>query len=122
MTEFPKTADSTMEIYSHRHRRYVIECLDTYDDPLTMADLADEVAIRDHGTPLQNIPEDATNEIHIALYHWHIPKLIDAQLVDYDRQRDLVRQSDHVDDAKAHRAKIAVDGDGHLVESPDSTE
>ena len=114
--------DTTMDIYSHRHRRYVIECLEAYDDPLAMADLADEVAIRDHGAALQNVPAAATDEIHLALYHWHIPKLVDAQLVDYDQQRDLVRQSDHGDDPETYRAKITVDGDGNRDGSLDSTE
>ena len=114
MPGFTTAIDSTLDIYAHRHRRYALECLERHDDPLTLADLADEVAIRDHGKPLQNIPADAVKDIYLSLYHWHVPKLVDARLVKYDQHRDLVRQALHDDAVETYRAKITVDGDGYL--------
>ena len=59
-------------------RRYVLEYLTTHDEVVTLEELAEWVAIQDDG--------DVTDAeaVAIALHHWHLPKLTEADLVDYD--------------------------------------
>ncbi|TYL37208.1 DNA-binding protein [Natronococcus pandeyae] len=62
------------------HRHHVV----------TLADLADELAVKEHGMTIDGIPADAVTEIYLSLYHCHVPKLVDANIVEYDQDQDLV--------------------------------
>lgn len=57
---------------------------------MTLADLADEVAVREHGLPINRIPAQSVKEIYVHLYHTHVPKLEGANMVEYDQQEDMV--------------------------------
>lgn len=74
------------------HRRYAMESLADHGDCLTLADLADEVAIRSHETHITDVSADDVLEIYLRLYEEHVPELAAADLVEYDQDRDLVRR------------------------------
>jgi DNA-binding transcriptional ArsR family regulator len=74
---------------------------------LTLADLADEVAVDDHGTTLVEVPADRVRDIYLQFYHCHLPYLRDADLVRYDQERDLVFITDRGDRVAA---ELAADG------------
>ena len=70
---------------------------------MALADVADEIAIREWGISITEISEGAVSEIYMELYHRHVPTLADADLVCYDQARDLVTISDR---GKAVLARI----------------
>lgn len=74
---------------AHSRRRSVLACL-TRHRTVALADLADELAVDEYDTTLPEIPADAVTDIYLELYHCHIPKLADANFVQYDQDHDLV--------------------------------
>lgn len=86
----PDALDAIFDVLSNRRRRHVLRCLDEYDDPMALADLADEVAVREHGTALTEISAEEVKRIYVSLYHSHVPRLEDAGVVEYNQDRDLV--------------------------------
>ncbi|MFC7155815.1 hypothetical protein ACFQPA_10145 [Halomarina halobia] len=84
------SADSIFDALAHRRRRCVIYCLREYDTPMTLPDLADEVAVRERGTTIAAIPGEEVKRVYMSLYHSHIPKLANADVVAYDQERDMV--------------------------------
>lgn len=74
---------------AHRRRREVLACVREHN-VLTLADLADELAVHEHGATIDGIPADTVSELYLSLYHQHIPALADANLVAYDQDQDLV--------------------------------
>lgn len=82
--------DRWFELLASRRRRYVLHVLGTYEEPITLADLADEVAIREYDGPITDISADAVLRIYLSLYHSHVPKLSEAGLVAYDQEADTV--------------------------------
>lgn len=82
--------DTIFDLLSSPRRRHVLRCLDEYDDPLALADLADEVAVREYDRPLTETSPEEVKRIYVSLYHTHVPKLEDAGVVEYNQERDLV--------------------------------
>lgn len=43
-------------VFAHQRRRYALRELRRHETPMALADLADELAIREHEAPLTDIP------------------------------------------------------------------
>lgn len=82
--------ETLYDCLSHRYRRYVLVHLLEREQPVALADLAREIAEWDYDTPLAEIPVADVSRIHTALYHVHVPKLGDADIVRYNASRDTV--------------------------------
>ena len=74
----------------HRRRRHLVDCLHEFDEPISLPDLADEVAIREREVDLTDISAEEVKEIYLSLYHNHIPKLANIGVLEYDQETDLV--------------------------------
>ncbi|WP_254862069.1 DUF7344 domain-containing protein [Halovivax gelatinilyticus] len=86
----PTALDDALALLSnHRRRRTLMTVLD-HGEPLTLPDVADEVAIDEHDRPLTEISPETVTNVYISIYHDHLPRLVDAGLVTYDQERDLV--------------------------------
>ena len=85
-----READVIYDVLSERRRRHVLRCLQEYDESMTLADVADEVAVRELGKRITDISAETVMEIYLSLYHSHVPKLTAAGIVEYDQERDLV--------------------------------
>ncbi|WP_232702435.1 DUF7344 domain-containing protein [Halobacterium wangiae] len=82
--------DALMDVLSHARRRFVVACLAEYETPLTLPDVADELAVWEYDARITEVPADAVAAIHADLYHTHVPKMADAGVVDYNPERELV--------------------------------
>ncbi|OAQ52270.1 hypothetical protein HTG_11655 [Natrinema mahii] len=103
------TANDAFDVLSHHRRRYALQCLREYETPLALADLADEVAVREHDRPLPEIPSEAVKRIYVSLYHTHVPKLADADHVRYSQERDEVALLDHAAQLEQLRRYLATE-------------
>ncbi|MFC6763930.1 DUF7344 domain-containing protein [Natrinema soli] len=85
------TNDVLFNILSHERRRFALYCLERYQTPMALADLADEVARLEYDvdTFLQVSGEDV-KEIYLDLYHSHIPKMVEVNVLEYSQEKDSV--------------------------------
>ncbi|WP_323192611.1 hypothetical protein [Halostella sp. PRR32] len=86
--------DAIFRLLSSQRRRYVLHSLKEYENPLALADLAKEVGIRETDGANSEVSVEEVKRISISLYHTHIPKLRDANIVQYDKETDIVTLSD----------------------------
>jgi hypothetical protein len=56
---------------------------------MQLPDVADQIAEWEYGSPAHNLTEEAL-DAYTSLYHSHIPKLADADVVAYDQSEDMV--------------------------------
>ncbi|WP_254528165.1 DUF7344 domain-containing protein [Natrinema gelatinilyticum] len=77
-------------LLADRRRRLLLEVMRTYEEELTLPDAAEEVAVRETGDIVTDIPAEQVTEVYLSLYHDHLPRLVDAGLLEYDQERDLV--------------------------------
>lgn len=82
--------DSVFQLFVSQRRRYVLDCLRETDDPIPLADLAGEVATREKDASLSEIPDEELKQIHLTLYHTHIPKLNDEDIIQYNKDEETV--------------------------------
>lgn len=78
-------------------RPVLLACLNEFDEPVTLPDLADEIAIRQADAEITDIPGEHVKEIYLSLYHSHIPRLADAGILEYDQETDLVASAPGID-------------------------
>lgn len=74
--------------------RIVLDLLDEHAS-MTLADLADEVAERDHGVSVADVDPETVLDIYLDLAATHVPRLAEDYLVRYDEERDVVSLVGH---------------------------
>lgn len=89
--------DRVLDALAHERRRHVLHCLRNYDQTMALADLADEVAVRENETAITEITAEEVKRVYVSLYHTHIPKLQDVGVVEYSQDRDMVTLLDTAD-------------------------
>lgn len=88
----PASTETLLRAVADPERRAVLRHLQATDSPaVDVDDLADAVASR--GRPTDG------EMIAIELYHTHLPVLADAEVIEFDRERDSVAYcgDDHVE-------------------------
>lgn len=87
----PSAPGEMFELLADRHRRYVLASLLDASTPVPLADLATELARVESGSDAGGM--DRRRQLQIRLYHVHVPKLADAGLIEYHRERNTVELS-----------------------------
>lgn len=81
--------DAVLEAVASSRRRRALDCLRRHDE-LALADLAEQVTVRESERPLQEIPAERVTDVYFSLYHNHVPTLEQVEFVSYHQERDLV--------------------------------
>lgn len=72
------------EALAHTWRRDALSILSETNSPMSLADLAREIAKREQERPGVTQDEELPEQIYISLYHAHIPKLEDIGLIEFN--------------------------------------
>lgn len=82
--------------------RYIREVTDSYGaddeavDSIRMRDVAEHVAAWEYDTTVEQLDHDERKRVYIALYQCHLPKLDDAGVIEYDRERGDIVPTDAI--------------------------
>lgn len=87
--------DTVFTALSDSRRRYLLYSLTNGDGSKTASALATEIASWELEKPIGEVTDGERKEILISLYHAHLPKLADLDMVEYEEgDRILVRPTD----------------------------
>lgn len=92
---------------SHPRRGYVCYLL-SEADRWSVAELARRVAAWETDVPEREITESRHERVTVSLYHTHVPKLADADVVGFDETTGTVTAAGNADLALAALAGIAA--------------
>ncbi|WP_254810077.1 DUF7344 domain-containing protein [Natronosalvus amylolyticus] len=82
--------DTVFDILADRRRRFVLYHLyDAVDGVSTVEELVDFVAVHEPDAG------PSKDEIQVALYHIHLPKLEEAGVIEHDQRSETVRYWTH---------------------------
>lgn len=95
-----RSLDAIFELLADQRRREALYVLDRREGPITVAELADEVA---------TVVEAGPERVAIALHHVHLPKLADAGVVSYDAEARTALLADGGDRFHRYLHVAAVD-------------
>lgn len=89
-TEPELPLDITFEILKNSRRRTVLEYLRDEEDTVTIGELAEHIAAIENDTTVQQLNAQQRKRVYIGLYQCHLPKMDDANVVDFNQDRGLV--------------------------------
>lgn len=92
---------AALRVLANPRRRHTLRVVREHGEEMALPDVADEVAVREHDCPLPEVSAETVSDIYISIYHDHLPRLVDAELLRYDQERDLVRPAFEDDQADA---------------------
>ena len=80
-------------LLAKRRRRLTLRILRESPTTITAAELARQLAFFEHGQP----STEAVRAIHLALYHNHLPRLDEAEVVEHDPDQGTIRPGKNFD-------------------------
>jgi hypothetical protein len=75
---------------SNQRRRYVIHYMKRNPGPIRIRDLAQQVAAWENGIEVEELTYKQRKRVYTSLHQTHLPKLNDADVVEYDRDRGTI--------------------------------
>lgn len=96
--------DSAFTALGHPRRIHLIHALVNGTGGATLPELSTEIASREFEKPIEEVTTGERKRIHLSLYHSHLPKLADLDVIEYDDREDVVRPKD------VSQVKAVLDG------------
>ena len=96
MDEDSSKTFSESDVYAllaHARRRLILRVLQDFETPMLTTELAEIIADCETDSPTTR----KRQIILLSLYHTHLPKLNEATVVDYDRERGTVQPGPNFD-------------------------
>jgi len=109
----PPSVDVVFDLLGHRYRRLLLVCLRDCGGSLQLGTVAEEIAAWGEPRDPGDVPEPEVARVRSMLYHGHVPKLREHDVVTYDRDDDvaaLTERAEHLDPY----LELAVDGSPEL--------
>ena len=88
--EGPLSRDTIFTMLSNQRRRYVIHFMKRNPGPIRIRDLAQQVAAWENGIEIEELTYKQRKRVYTSLHQTHLPKLNDAGVVEYDRDRGTI--------------------------------
>ncbi|WP_459195031.1 DUF7344 domain-containing protein [Halosimplex sp. J119] len=86
------------DVLQNQRRRYVLEYLKRFDEPVELSDLARQVAAWEYQTPVEEVTNDQKKRVYTTLQQTHLGKMEDAGIVEYDTDQNLVRRTPYTEE------------------------
>lgn len=90
LAETGASTDRCLEALADDSRRHVLSALCRAESPLSLSELAIDLANAETGPAGPGAEDDPVRSRKVELYHRHVPKLADAGLVEFDAERRTV--------------------------------
>jgi len=86
--------DVTFEILKNSRRRTVLEYLREAEGTVTIGELAEHIAAIENDTTVHQLNAQQRKRVYIGLYQCHLPKMDDANVVEFNQSRGLVSSTE----------------------------
>ena len=86
--------DETFELLKNNRRRLVLEYLMRHDGEAKLDEIADHVTAIENDTEVSAITSTERKRVYVGLYQFHLPKMADMGVVDYQQSRGNVVLTD----------------------------
>ncbi|AHF99877.1 hypothetical protein HALLA_14845 [Halostagnicola larsenii XH-48] len=118
MSDATGELDTVLELCRVEHRRIVLAILLKDRRALTLNDLTKEIVRHNHRMSITDVPSETVSRIHLSVVHQHVPKLADAKVITYDRERQLVEPTDRLDGLESSLSTIiGLDSDLDILDT-----
>ncbi len=96
------TEDELFTILSNRRRRYILHELMRADERVDIGTLSQEIAACEDDIELTEVSSSDRKRVYTALRQSHLPKMDEAGVVDFDRDRGTVEPTPALEDVEIY--------------------
>jgi hypothetical protein len=100
--ELGLSPDLAFDLLKNERRRRVLHYLADADGQVTLGDLAEHIAALENDTTVQALTSTERKRVYVGLYQVHLPKMDDAGVVTFDRNRGTVEADEHAETLTAY--------------------
>lgn len=86
--------DEIFEILRNQRRRWTLQYLQEYDGAVEIGEVAEHIAAIETNKSISELTSEERKRVYVALYQCHLPKMDDAEVVDYNQNRGRVKLVD----------------------------
>jgi hypothetical protein len=86
--------DTLFELLQNQRRRAALVYLEANGGRTTLSDLAEHIAATENDVPIEQLNSKQRKRVYIGLYQSHLPKMADAGVVAFDKNRGTVELRD----------------------------
>lgn len=90
--------DEVYDVLSNHRRRYALHYLKRNGARADLGTLSERVAAWENEIELEEVSSDQRKRVYSSLQRYHLPKMDDVDLVDYDRRSGEVALTDRAED------------------------
>ncbi|MEF8852092.1 MAG: hypothetical protein V5A28_06710 [Haloarculaceae archaeon] len=94
----PLSKGEIFDVLHNQRRRYVLQYLEKFEEPVALSDLALQVAAWEYRTPVEEVSDDQKKRVYTTLQQTHLEKMEDAGIVEYDPEQNLIRRTPRTDE------------------------
>lgn len=94
--------DDLFEVLSNRRRRYAVHAIKQEGDDVELGDVAERVASWEYDVTKSELSYDERKRVYTALQQSHLPKMDDAGIVAFDKQRGVIEPEPALEDAEVY--------------------
>lgn len=107
MTSEELSTDAAYDILSDKRRRYAIHHLKQAGNPVSVRDLAEQVAAWENGKSIAELDSQERKRVYVSLYQSHLESLDKKGIVEYDDERGVVTLTDSVEEADLYMEVVS---------------
>jgi hypothetical protein len=100
--ETESTLDQIFSVLQNQRRRDVIEYLGRTDGPVSLGELAEQIAGWENDKEPRLVGSRERKRVYVALYQSHLPKMEEAGAITYQKDRGIVGEGDEIDRFRAY--------------------
>lgn len=89
--------DVVFELLTSPRRRAVICYLKSIGGEATRGELAEHLAAAEHGIDPEEVSAQQRKRLYISLYQVHLPRMAEAEVIEYDEDRGTIELTDKAD-------------------------
>ena len=87
------------DVLRNQRRRFVLQYLKRKGEPVELGDLATQVASWEYRTPCEEVSSEQRKRVYTTLQQTHLPRMSEAQIIDYDSDTGLVEPTARTQDS-----------------------
>lgn len=86
------------DVLRNQRRRFVLQYLKRSEEAVELGDLATQVAAWEYETTCDNVSAEQRKRVYTTLQQTHLPRLAEANIVDYDPDAGVISPTDRATD------------------------
>lgn len=92
VVDIEEALDEVYSALASERRRQILSVVRRESTPIDVRNLARQVTIQEACDNSKMVTEESIRDVHVSLYHNHLPKLADLGIIEYDTETEVVEE------------------------------